>query len=63
MGKDKAVGHYIRCANCGGSWGTLVKKGDKYRHARAEDCERYRAVVERKARREEALKHTKKGGK
>lgn len=60
MAKEK-TGHALRCAACGGAWGTLVKKGDKYQHARVGDCMRHRAAVKAKVRREEVLKQAQKG--
>ena len=38
----------IKCANCGGTYGTLVKKGDEYVHQRSSDCEAYRKIQQRK---------------
>lgn len=40
---------FINCNKCGGSLGTLVKKGDVYEHMREQDCKRQREAVASKA--------------
>lgn len=55
------MSHYLQCSLCGGTNGMLVRVGDKYRHARAEDCARHRVIVKAKIRHEEVLKQARRG--
>jgi len=57
--KDKETIRYIQCAKCGGTQGTLVKRGEEYVHMRDIDCRKYKALKRRKERREAILKQTK----
>jgi preprotein translocase subunit YajC len=46
----------LQCYKCGGTFGTLVKVGDKYAHMREIDCARHRAM---KIKREKVLEQVK----
>lgn len=61
MAKEQIIRRYLQCSLCGGISGTLVRVGDKYRHARTEDCARHRAEVKAKLRHEEALRQARRG--
>lgn len=52
--KDKNI-RYIHCADCGGTQGTLVKKGDHYVHMRDVDCKKHRAIEKSRKQRELVL--------
>ena len=53
--KDKQEVRYIQCADCGGTQGTLIKKGDHYVHMRDIDCKKVRAAKRRKEQRDLVL--------
>lgn len=50
MMKQKDPLRYIKCANCGGTQGTLRKKEVIYEHVRESDCERHKKLLASKAK-------------
>ena len=41
---------YIKCNKCGGTLGTLIRKGDIYEHMRENDCKKSQARIARKVK-------------